>query len=43
MLRLLLIVIILFGVSSFVWFLLGATAYFQRGMDITTGTSRKLQ
>lgn len=32
--RLLLIVVILFNISSFIWFLLGATAYFQRGMDI---------
>ncbi|WP_213507550.1 hypothetical protein [Paenibacillus faecis] len=36
--RLLLIVVILFSASSFVWFLLGSTAYFQRGMDII-GTS----
>lgn len=34
LLRLLLIVVILFSASSFVWFLLGSTAYFQRGMDI---------
>ncbi|MEC0202763.1 hypothetical protein P4H39_09000 [Paenibacillus lautus] len=33
-LRLLLIVVIIFSVSSFIWFLLGSTAYFQRGMDI---------
>ncbi|WP_410512410.1 hypothetical protein PaeBR_20765 [Paenibacillus sp. BR2-3] len=33
-LRLLLIVVIIFSTSSFVWFLLGSTAYFQRGMDI---------
>lgn len=32
--RLLLIVVILFSASSFVWFILGSTAYFQRGMDI---------
>lgn len=34
LLRLLLIVVILFSASSFVWFILGSTAYFQRGMDI---------
>jgi hypothetical protein len=34
LLRLLLIVVILFSASSFVWFLLGSTAYFKRGMDI---------
>ncbi|WP_374018179.1 hypothetical protein ABU162_29800 [Paenibacillus thiaminolyticus] len=33
-LRLLLIAIIIFSTSSFGWFLLGSTAYFQRGMDI---------
>lgn len=33
-LRILLIAIVIFSVSSFVWFLLGSTAYFQRGMDI---------
>lgn len=33
-LRILLIAIIIFSASSFVWFLLGSTAYFQRGMDI---------
>lgn len=33
-LRLLLIMLIIFSASSFVWFLLGSTAYFQRGMDI---------
>lgn len=33
-LRLLLIAAIIFSASSFVWFLLGSTAYFQRGMDI---------
>lgn len=32
--RFLLIVVTLFSISSFIWFLLGATAYFQRGMDI---------
>ncbi len=32
--RLLMIATILFSVSSFMWFLLGSTAYFQRGMDI---------
>lgn len=34
LLRFLIVLVILFSVSSFVWFLLGATAYFQRGMDI---------
>lgn len=34
LLRFLLIVVILLSASSFVWFLLGSTAYFQRGMDI---------
>ncbi|MFD0961225.1 hypothetical protein [Paenibacillus chungangensis] len=34
MFRLLLIVVILFSASSFIWFILGSTAYFQRGMDI---------
>lgn len=34
LLRLFLIVVITFSASSLVWFLLGATAYFQRGMDI---------
>lgn len=33
-LRLLMIVVILFSTSSLVWFLLGSTAFFQRGMDI---------
>lgn len=33
-LRLLLIGIIIFSAFSFVWFLLGSTAYFQRGVDI---------
>lgn len=34
-LRLLLVaIIIILSASSFVWFLLGSTAYFQRGMDI---------
>ncbi len=33
-LRILLAVVIIFSFSSFVWFLLGSTAYFQRGMDI---------
>ncbi|RRJ63431.1 hypothetical protein EHV15_11230 [Paenibacillus oralis] len=33
-LRLLLIMLIIFSALSFVWFLLGSTAYFQRGMDI---------
>lgn len=33
-LRLLLIAIIIFSITSFVWFLLGSTAYFQRGMDL---------
>ncbi|WP_405157722.1 hypothetical protein [Paenibacillus sp. FSL H8-0283] len=33
-LRLLIIVIIIFNISSFVWLLLGSTAYFQREMDI---------
>ncbi|GGG15245.1 hypothetical protein GCM10010912_69590 [Paenibacillus albidus] len=33
-LRLLLIATIIFSASAFVWFLLGSTAYFQRGMDI---------
>ncbi|MCJ8014562.1 hypothetical protein MUG84_22950 [Paenibacillus sp. KQZ6P-2] len=33
-LRLLLIAIIIFSASSFVWFLLGSTAYLQRNMDI---------
>jgi hypothetical protein len=37
-LRLLLIAVIIFSASSFVWFLLGSTAYFQRGMDLI-GTS----
>ncbi|WHX49760.1 hypothetical protein QNH46_03505 [Paenibacillus woosongensis] len=32
--RLLLIGIVIFSVFSFVWFLFGSTAYFQRGMDI---------
>ncbi|OAB36036.1 hypothetical protein [Paenibacillus glacialis] len=38
-LRLILIAIILFSVSSFVWFLLGSTAYFQHGMDIKGTTT----
>ncbi|MEO3944982.1 hypothetical protein [Gorillibacterium sp. CAU 1737] len=33
-LRVLIIVVILVGALSFIWFLLGSTAYFQRGMDI---------
>ncbi|WP_438448067.1 hypothetical protein [Gorillibacterium sp. sgz5001074] len=33
-LRILLIIVIVFSVTSFVWFLLGSTSYFQRGMDI---------
>ena len=33
-LRILLVGVIIFSFSSFVWFLLGSTAYFQRGMDI---------
>lgn len=33
-LRILLIAVILFNASSFVWFLLGSTAYLQRNMDI---------
>lgn len=33
-LRILMILSIIFSASSFVWFLLGSTAYFQRGMDI---------
>jgi len=33
-LRLLQVAVILFSASSFVWFLLGSTAYFQRSMDI---------
>ncbi|OWR31430.1 hypothetical protein CDO73_06780 [Saccharibacillus sp. O23] len=37
-LRLLIIIVLLFSASSFLWFLLGSTAYFQRGMDII-GTS----
>ncbi len=37
-LRLLLIAIIIFSTSSFVMFLLGSTAYFQRGMDIVGTT-----
>lgn len=37
-LRLLLGCAILVGVTSFLWFLIGATALFQRGMDII-GTS----
>lgn len=37
--RLILIAIIIFSVSSFVWFLLGSTAYFQRGMDIIGTTT----
>lgn len=32
--RVLIILIIVFSAASFVWFLLGSTAYFQRGMDI---------
>lgn len=34
-LKLLLIIQIIFSVSAFAWFLLGSTAYFQRGMGIT--------
>jgi len=37
-LRRLLIPVIIFNASSFIWFLLGATAFFQRGLDIV-GTS----
>lgn len=37
--RLILIALIIFSVSSFVWFLLGSTAYFQRGMDIIGTTT----
>lgn len=37
-LRLLALVIILLSASSFLWFLLGSTAYFQRGMDIIGAT-----
>ncbi|WP_438349580.1 hypothetical protein ACP8HI_02570 [Paenibacillus sp. FA6] len=37
--RLILIAIIIFSASSFVWFLLGSTAYFQRGMDIIGTTT----
>ncbi|WP_440115589.1 hypothetical protein [Paenibacillus sp. QZ-Y1] len=33
-LKVFLIGIIIFSVSSFVWFLMGSTAYFERGMDI---------
>lgn len=33
-LKVLLIIAIVFSTSSVVWFLLGSTAYFQRGMDI---------
>lgn len=33
-LRFLMIAVIVFSILSFVWFLLGSTAYFQRGMDI---------
>ncbi|WP_289356179.1 hypothetical protein [Paenibacillus sp. S-12] len=33
-LRFLLVLVILFSATSFFWFLLGATAFFQRGMDI---------
>lgn len=33
-LKFLLILLMIFNLSSFVWFLLGSTAYFQRGMDI---------
>jgi hypothetical protein len=33
-LKILVVIIIVFSASSFVWFLLGSTAYFQRGMDI---------
>lgn len=32
--RVLLIVVIVLSIFSFVWFLLGSTGYFQRGMDI---------
>ncbi|ASA19812.1 copper transporter family protein [Paenibacillus donghaensis] len=38
-LRILLLVIVVLSVSSFVWFLLGSTAYFQRGMDIIGTTN----
>jgi hypothetical protein len=33
-LRFLLVAVLLFSAGSFVWFLLGSTAYFQRGMDV---------
>jgi len=33
-LRFLIVLVIIFSATSFLWFLLGATAYFQRGMDI---------
>jgi len=33
-LKILIIATIILGISSFVWFLAGSTAYFQRGMDI---------
>lgn len=33
-LRILLVTVIIISILSFVWFLLGSTAYFQRGMDI---------
>jgi len=32
--RLLIAIVIIFNASSFIWFILGSTAYFQRGMDI---------
>ncbi|MFC5701464.1 hypothetical protein ACFPVX_09210 [Cohnella faecalis] len=38
-LRLLLVAVIIFCASSFVWFLLGSTAYFQRSMDIIGTTA----
>lgn len=34
LIRILLLAAIIFSASSFAWFLLGSTAYFQRGMDI---------
>ncbi|GAA0352384.1 hypothetical protein [Bacillus horti] len=33
-LKVLLVAVLVFSASSFVWFLLGSTAYFQREMDI---------
>ncbi|MNC29594.1 hypothetical protein D3C75_778450 [compost metagenome] len=37
-LKVLVIIIILFSALSFLWFLFGSTAYFQRGMDIVGTT-----